>query len=245
MVESLKDDHELIVFEWGAVLPNLKGVDWCIHLGAISSTTEKDVDKVMSQNYDFSRLLINRCNDNGVNFQFASSASIYGQGSDFREEAKLSPQSPYAWSKYLFERYVLNMRYHWKINFQIFRYFNVYGPYEDHKEDQASPYHKFAKQAQETGVIRLFKNSENFYRDFVPVERVVEVHKKMFSVNESGIWNLGSGRATSFADVARMIADKYDARVEYIDMPEEVARQYQKYTCADITRLLESLNEIQ
>lgn len=243
MVEALQNDHDLVLFEWGAELPNLDGIDWCIHLGAISSTTEQNVDKIISQNYDFSRLLINRCNDKGINFQFASSASVYGQGNNFNEEAPPSPQSPYAWSKYLFERYVINMRNHWKIKFQLFRYFNVYGPCEDHKGDQASPYHKFAKQAQETGVIKLFKGSENFYRDFVPVERVIEVHKKMFYVDESGLWNLGSGRATSFADVARMIADKYDARVEYIDMPENVARQYQAYTCANIERLIESLNE--
>ena len=243
MVNALKDEHELVLFEHGDDLPDFKGLDWCVHLGAITSTTELDVDRVISRNYDFSRLIIGKCLEHNVNFQFASSASVYGQGKWFDEEALMVPQSPYAWSKYLFERYVMQQQHRWKFRYQIFRYFNVYGPHEDHKGDQASPYHKFEKQARETGVIKLFEGSENFYRDFVPVERVVEVHKKMFSINESGLWNLGTGRATSFADVARMIADKYNAKVEYIPMPDNVKNQYQSYTCAEMARLNFTLQE--
>jgi ADP-L-glycero-D-manno-heptose 6-epimerase len=81
MVNSLKDEHELSLFEWGEELPDFKGLDWCIHLGAISSTTETDVDAVLTQNYDFSRLIINECQHNNVNLQFASSASLYGYSS--------------------------------------------------------------------------------------------------------------------------------------------------------------------
>lgn len=242
MVNALKDEHDLVLFEWGDTLPSLEGIDLCIHLGAVTSTTEVNVEKVMNQNYDFSRHLLNKCNEHNVNFQFASSASVYGQGRDFSEDALLSPQSPYAWSKYLFERYVIGIRAKLKIRFQIFRYFNVYGPHEDHKGDQASPYHKFEKQARETGVIKLFEGSEHFYRDFVPVEKIVEVHKKMWYKNEAGIWNLGTGRATSFESVARMIADKYNAKIEFIPMPENVKNQYQTYTCANIERLENSLN---
>jgi ADP-L-glycero-D-manno-heptose 6-epimerase len=163
MVNALKDDHELTLFEWGEEFPDIKGHDWCIHLGAISSTTDNDIHKILGQNYDFSRFLINTCNDNNVNLQFASSASIYGRYTKFIEESSPDPLSPYAWSKYLFERYVLGLKDKWNITIQGFRYFNVYGPFEDHKGAQASPYHTFEKQAKETGVIKIFKGSRGFF----------------------------------------------------------------------------------
>ena len=192
-----------------------------------------------NQNYDFSRWILNECQQHGVNFQYASSASIYGLYKNFTEDAPANPQSPYAWSKFLFDRYVQGFKDRWTIRVQGFRYFNVYGPHEDHKGDQASPYHKFEKQAKETGVINLFEGSENYLRDFVHVNTVVDVHRKFFDVTESGLWNIGTGRATSFESVARMIAEQYSARVEYIPMPDAVKKQYQTYTCADVTRLRE------
>jgi ADP-L-glycero-D-manno-heptose 6-epimerase len=161
---------------------------------------------------------------------------VYGLNTDFREDAPVDPRSPYAWSKYLFDRNAGSQKFD-GIRVQGFRYFNVFGPHEDHKGNQASPYHKFEKQAQETGVIKLFEGSENYLRDFVPVETVIDVHKKFLTVNESGLWNVGTGQATSFEAVARTIADKYNARIEYIPMPEDVKAQYQKYTCADVTKL--------
>jgi ADP-L-glycero-D-manno-heptose 6-epimerase len=238
MVYALKDEHELFFFEWGDKFPDLEDIDICIHLGAISSTTETDIEKVLDQNYDFSRWLVNACDHWGVKFQYASSASVYGLSSNFSEGSPADPRSPYAWSKYLFDRYLnkMFMEQRFKIDIQGFRYFNVYGPHEDHK-DQPSPHFKFEKQAKETGVIQLFENSDQYLRDFVPVKTVIDVHKAFFNINESGIWNLGTGVATSFESVARSIAEKYNARIEYIPMPENIALQYQKYTCADLTNL--------
>jgi ADP-L-glycero-D-manno-heptose 6-epimerase len=181
-------------------------------------------------------MLLMACQLNGVNLQYASSASVYGLNQDFREDAPLNPMSPYAWSKYLFDRHVLSQQFD-KIRVQGFRYFNVYGPYEDHKGDQSSPHHKFTKQAETTGVIKLFEGSENYKRDFISVHEVVKIHKKFFDVQESGIWNAGTGRATSFENVARTIADGMECRVEYIPMPDNVKAQYQTYTCADVTKL--------
>ena len=238
MVNALQD-HELSFFEVNDPLPDVRGLDWVIHLGANSSTVETNVEKMTNQNYDFSRWILNECQQHGVNFQYASSASIYGLYNDFAEDAPANPQSPYAWSKFLFDRYVQGFKDRWTIRVQGFRYFNVYGPHEDHKGDQASPYHKFEKQAKETGVIKLFEGSENYLRDFVHVNTVVDVHKKFFNVTESGLWNVGTGRATSFESVARMIAEQYSARVEYIPMPDAVKKQYQTYTCANVTRLRE------
>ena len=243
ILKSLDNDgHNVFYWDWGlGDLPNLQGKDWCLHIGAISSTAEKNVDKIMSQNYDFSRWLLNECNTYGVNFQFASSASIYGRGTNFSEDAPPDPQSPYAWSKYLFERFAMKISEKWNIRIQCFRYFNVYGPGEEHK-DQPSPYTVFERQARETGVIKLFEDSDKYLRDFVPVETIVSVHKKFFNVDKKGVWNIGTGRPTSFESVARMIADKYGAKVEYIPMPENLKGQYQEYTCADLTKIRQEID---
>ena len=237
-----RDGYSVSFWDWQTnKLPDLKGMNWCLHVGAISSTAETDVDKILSQNYDFSRWLLNECNTHGVNFQFASSASIYGRGTKFSEDAPPDPQSPYAWSKYLFERFAMKISEKWNIRIQCFRYFNVYGPGEEHK-DQPSPYTIFENQARDTGVIKLFEGSDKYLRDFVPVETVVSVHKKFFSVNKTGVWNVGTGRPTSFESVARMIADRYEAKVEYIPMPEHLAKQYQTYTCADLTKIRQEID---
>lgn len=241
MVHALKDQHDLVLYEWGEEPPDFEGLDWCIHLGAISSTAEKNVEKIMKQNHDFSCVVLMACQINKVNLQYASSAAVYGLGRDFREQAAKSPQSPYAWSKYLFDRHVESQNFT-DIIVQGFRYFNVYGPHEDHK-DQPSPYHTFTKQAKQTGVIKLFENSEKYLRDFVPVETVIDTHQKFFNVKRSGIWNVGTGNPKSFQSVAEEIAGKYDAKIEYIPMPEHLKSQYQEYTCADLSHLNQTLNE--
>jgi len=234
MVNCLQD-HDLGLFEWGDPTPNVKGLDWVVHLGAISATTERDVEKVMRQNYDFSCWLLQECRLYGVNFQYSSSASVYGTNQEFSEDSPANPQSPYAWSKYLFDRYAKN---HYSSSLvQGFRYFNVHGPHEEHKGNQSSPHHKFEQQARETGVIKLFENSDQYLRDFVPVETVIDVHKTFFNVRESGIWNVGTGRPQSFQLVAEAIAKEYNAVIEYIPMPENVKGQYQAYTCADTSKL--------
>jgi ADP-L-glycero-D-manno-heptose 6-epimerase len=230
-------DHELSFYEPREELPNVEGLDWVIHLGAITSTTETNVDLIIEHNYDFSRWLVNECRIHKVNFQYSSSASVYGPVKAFTETVPCYPQSPYAWSKYLFDRYINKQADKWDIIIQGFRYFNVYGPHEDHKGDQASPYHKFEKQAKETGVIKVFEGSEDFLRDFVPVEKVCDVHKQFLNIKQTGIWNLGTGVATSFEVVANSIAAKYNATVEHIPMPENIKKQYQTYTCADLTSI--------
>lgn len=241
MVNALKDEHELSLYEWGEDPPEFEGLDWCIHLGANSSTTEKNADNIMRQNHDFSCVVLMACQMNGVNLQYASSASVYGLTRDFREDAPKCPQSPYAWSKYLFDRHVLSQKFD-NIRVQGFRYFNVYGPHEDHKLGQSSPYHAFERQAKETGIIKVFENSERYLRDFVPVETVVNIHKKFFNVNESGVWNVGTGQPKSFLQVAEEVAAKYDAKIVSVPMPDSIKNQYQEYTCADLTKLNRTLH---
>jgi ADP-L-glycero-D-manno-heptose 6-epimerase len=241
MTNALKDDHELSFFELGEPEPKFNELDWIIHLGAITSTTETNVEKIMRCNHDFSCVVLMACQEHNINLQYASSASIYGLNNKFKETDPVDPKSPYAWSKFLFDRHIMVNEFK-DIRVQGFRYFNVYGPHEDHKGDQASPYHKFEKQAKETGVIKLFENSDRYFRDFVPVETVVDVHKTFFNVNESGIWNVGTGNPKSFKTVAEEIASKYNAKIEYIPMPENLKSQYQKYTCADLTKLKQHYN---
>jgi ADP-L-glycero-D-manno-heptose 6-epimerase len=238
MVKALEADHEVTGYEWGEMFP-VYDYDLVIHLGAISSTTETDVDKIMKQNYDFSVWLLETCNRFGIHFQYASSASVYGFTSNFKEDSPVDPKTPYAWSKYMFERYAQSKK--WGIKVQGFRYFNVYGPHEEHKGDQASPYHKFTKQAKSTGLIGVFEGSGNFRRDFVPVEHVIDIHKAFFKVEESGIWNIGTGKAKSFLQVAKEIAEEYNAEYRFINMPDALRNSYQTYTCSDNTKIENTL----
>jgi ADP-L-glycero-D-manno-heptose 6-epimerase len=228
--------HNISTYEWGEVLPSVIEQNWVIHMGAISSTIERDVDKVLRQNYDFTRQLYNACKTYGVNFQFASSASVYGLGSNFKENAPVDPRTPYAFSKYLAERYIRD--HPMGATTQVFRYFNVYGPEgEEHKGDQASPYYKFTQQAKTTGKIQLFDNSRNYHRDFIHVSEVVAAHIKFLDIIASGLWNLGTGKTKSFFNVATEIGIKYPSIIEQIPMPKELESSYQKYTCADRTEL--------
>lgn len=228
--------HEVEGFEYiPNIIPDVSDYDWVVHLGAISSTTERDVNKILEQNLDFSVRLLSICDMQGVNFQYASSASVYGPNKDFREDAPVYPQSPYAWSKYLFDRFVSQGGFN--VLVQGFRYFNVYGNFEDHKGDQASPVTKFRKQAKETGKIKIFENSENYQRDFICVEDICRVHERFFAIDESGLWNVGTGKTRNFREIAEAISAKENAQIVEIPMPEKLKGQYQDYTCADLTKL--------
>lgn len=234
--------HEIYTYEWDdRTLPKIEGLDWVFHFGAISSTTERDVAKVMRQNYDFSVWLYEECRKHDVNLQWSSSASVYGHGTVFSESAPVDPRSPYAWSKYLFERYVDSHPTH--VRCQGFRYFNVHGANEMHKGTQASPHYQFAVQAQSTGIIKIFEGSDHFHRDFVPVDQVLGVQFQFINqdIDENGVWNVGTGTTRSFADVARDIANQYGALIQRIPFPEHLSYSYQRYTCADLTKLQQTI----
>jgi ADP-L-glycero-D-manno-heptose 6-epimerase len=231
--------HHVAVYDWGEILPSIMEQDWVIHMGAISSTTERDVDKVMRQNVEFTHQLWNACKRHGVNLQFSSSASVYGLVSTFREDAAPDPRTPYAWSKYLTERYI--QRHPGAVRSQMFRYFNVYGPDgEEHKGSQASPYAQFKRQAEQTGKITVFEGSDKFLRDFVPVSKIVETHLKFLDVKENGLWNVGTGQPRSFMSVA----EQFGVPIETVPMPDILKDSYQKYTCADMTRYNTTLSRL-
>jgi len=160
--------------------------------------------------------------------QYSSSASVYGLGNNFAETAPVDPRTPYAWSKYLFDRWVQQQTSGRAV--QGFRYFNVYGNHEEHKGSQSSPVTQFRKQ----NPIKLFENSNEYLRDFVAVEDVCRIHVEFINqVTESGIWNVGTGKTTSFQQVADLISNDQ----EYIPMPSQLKNSYQRYTCADLTKL--------
>ncbi len=234
--------HDIYTYEWDErTLPRIDGLDWVFHFGAISSTTERNISKIMRQNYDFSIWLYEECRKYDVNLQWSSSASVYGLGTDFSESAPVDPRSPYAWSKYLFEKYCEDNPTH--VRCQGFRYFNVYGNNEQHKGTQASPYYQFAVQAQSTGIIKVFEGSERFHRDFVPVERVLDVQFEFINrdIKENGVWNIGTGKTQSFMDVAEEKANQYGALIERVPFPKHLEYSYQTYTCADLTKLQQTL----
>lgn len=242
MVKALEKDHTVVGYEWGEGKYDLTDVNLVIHLGAISSTTYTDTRQLLIQNLYFTEKLILECCDRGIPIQIASSASVYGtENQTFCESDPPAPKNYYAFSKLMVEEYCNTHEF--PIPVQLFRYFNVYGPGEDHKGNQASPYHQFTKQAIENKVIRVFEGSEEFKRDFVPVERVIDVHKKFFDIPMTGIWNLGTGTSTSFMEVAKEVALKHHATIQTIPMPDNLKSSYQKFTKANLTNLNEVLSQ--
>ncbi len=233
-----KTDHTITTFEWGDPHPTIKGLDWVMHIGAISSTTETNVDKVMRQNYDFTVDLYDECLIHNVNFQFSSSASLYGLNNEFTETSPVDPRTPYAWSKYMVERFIQNNP---PINSvaQCFRYFNVYGPGEEHKGNQASPFHQFSEQATTNGNIKVFEGSDKYQRDFIHVDEIIQKHMQFLDVTQNGIFNFGTGTTTSFLTIAKI----FMVPIIQTPMPPQLKNSYQAYTCADNTLINKTLKK--
>jgi ADP-L-glycero-D-manno-heptose 6-epimerase len=214
-------------------LPNTSGIEAIIHLGANSSTAEKNVTKIVDENFNSSVLFFELAKNLGIKFQYASSASVYGDSKTFKEDEFCCPKNPYALSKYMFDCWVSTQNY----PYQGFRYFNVFGSGEEKKGDQASPFTKFKQQASSSGKIKIFKGSDIFYRDFVSVEDVCEIHYLLLDNNYSGVLNIGTGKPTSFLKIAKKISEKYKSSIEIIPMPKELKSGYQKYTCANSEKI--------
>ena len=219
--------------------PDILNQDIVIHLGANSSTTETNLSKIVYENFEFSKRLYEMCSRIDVKFQYASSASVYGISRTFKETDFCKPLSPYAFSKYMFDCWLLNQDY----PYQGFRYFNVYGLGEDKKGKQASPVSKFIKQAQRNGEIKIFEKSEKYKRDFVSIDDVCEIHYRMLDNDASGIFNVGTGRTISFRDIAEIVKSNSHTTITETPMPKELKSQYQKFTKADNSKLLEVIGD--
>ena len=185
-------------YEWHPTeRPNVSDYDWVIHLGAIADMTCTDVEAIMKQNLEFSQWLFNECNEHGVNLQYASSSSVYGDSKDFSEFAPCHPQTPYAWSKFLFDRWVFQQDI--KIMVQGFRYFNVYGKYMHLRGKRANAIVKWRQEARKTGKVTVWENAETIKRDWTWVGDVCRLHIDFIkTVNGSGIWTRSCRRTSSF-----------------------------------------------
>tara|TARA_B100000519_G_C14258368_1_gene446251 strand:+ start:1427 stop:2287 length:861 start_codon:yes stop_codon:yes gene_type:complete len=221
--------------------PDISEQDVVIHLAANSSTTETDLKKIITENFFYSKDLYQMCSDFQVKFQYASSASVYGLSKTFKENEFCKPLSPYAFSKYMFDCWLMNQDY----PYQGFRYFNVYGLGENKKGDQASPISKFIKQSLRNGEIKIFEKSEKYKRDFVCVDDVCEVHLRMLKLDACGIFNVGTGQSTSFKDVADVVKLNSNCMITEIPMPEKLKGQYQDFTKANNSKLLEVMGDYQ
>ena len=222
-----------------------KQVKAILHQGACSETTEWDGRYMMENNYAYSQLLLHHCIDTKTPLIYASSAAVYGASTEFVECAENEkPLNVYGYSKLQFDRYV--RRVSKAIDSQVvgLRYFNVYGPCEQHKGSMASVAYHFNKQAQTDGELRLFEGTGGYadgeqLRDFVYVDDVCAVNRWFLDhAQESGIFNTGTGKAQTFNDMANaVLAWHGKGKIRYIPFPEHLDGAYQSYTQADLTKL--------
>ncbi len=223
-------------------------VEAVLHQGACSDTTEWNGRVMLRDNYEASKALFEFAAEREIPFVYASSAAVYGMGPEFREDPACErPLNLYGWSKLLFDRWVRKRSRELRGQVVGLRYFNVYGPRESHKGEMASVAWKHHLQLRAGDVVRLFEGSEGFApgeqrRDFVYVGDVVAVNLWFLDHPDvSGIYNVGTGRAQTFNDVARaVIAHHGRGRIEYVPFPDVLRGSYQSHTCASLANLREA-----
>ncbi len=219
-------------------------IEVIFHQGACSATTEWDGRFMMNNNYEYSKTLLHFCLENKTQYIYASSASVYGGSSEFVENREVErPLNAYAYSKFLFDQYVRRLD---NTSSQVagLRYFNVYGPREQHKGGMASVAFHFNNQIKEHGVCRLFEGYDGYengdqQRDFVFVDDVADVNLWFEGqLGKSGIFNVGTGRSQSFNDVANAVINWHQrGEINYIPFPDHLKGRYQSFTEANIKKL--------
>ncbi|HET6277068.1 MAG TPA: ADP-glyceromanno-heptose 6-epimerase [Candidatus Cybelea sp.] len=218
-----------------------------IHLGACSSTTETDVGFLLRNNYEYTKRLVLWAMEAKARFVYASSAATYGgleaELSDEADLHALRPLNAYAYSKHLFDLYAARTG----LDQQIcgLKYFNVFGPNEDHKGEMRSVVQKAFEQIRESGSVRLFKSHRREYRDgeqqrdFIYVKDAVEMTLHLAHSGGTGLFNIGTGDAHTWLQLVRPIfhALELPERIEFVEMPLHLRAKYQYHTCARMTRL--------
>lgn len=231
-------------------LGSFNNIKFIFHIGACADTTELNLDYLMNVNFSYSKRLFKYAEDKKIPFIYASSAATYGAGEyGYTDQLdyiyNLRPLNPYGFSKQIFDEWIL--RQNDKPPFWAgFKFFNVFGPNEYHKGRMASVVFHAYNQLKETKKIRLFKSHKDGYedgeqkRDFVYVLDVCKVLVYFYEKQpKSDIYNLGTGTARTFNDLAKNVI-KYsniDGEIEYFDMPEDLRDKYQYFTEADISKL--------
>lgn len=240
-----KDEFRALVRSGG---PELHGVQAVLHQGACTDTMEWNGRYLMDNNYRYSMEVLDFCTRRRIPLIYASSAAVYGTGERFAEmPGNERPVNPYGFSKLVFDQHVRRNASSFPAPVIGLRYFNVYGPGEAHKGTMASVIHHFNRQIIEAGRMRLFRGTGGYAdgeqkRDFVHVDDIVAVNLWFLDHGtRAGIFNVGTGRARSFNDVASAVAawhgrDPKDC-IEYVDFPAKLVGRYQHFTQADLAAL--------
>lgn len=239
--------------EAGDLLPRLEGgdlgtFDLVLHMGACSATTEQDASYLIRNNYELSKDLCVWAERQNAAFVYASSAATYGDGTAGMDDdpagiEALRPLNMYGYSKLLFDRWARDRGLLSRV--AGLRFFNVFGPNEDHKADMRSVVHKATAEARATGRIRLFRSHHPGYRDgeqqrdFVYVKDIVDMTLHVAAHRASGLFNMGTGQAHTWLDLVRPIFGALDMpeSIEFVDMPDVLRGTYQYHTQADVSRL--------
>lgn len=230
---------------------NLGDFDFIYHLGANSATTERDAHHLMKNNFEYTKILAHWALDTGARFVYASSAATYGDGAHGMDDkvsdiTPLRPLNMYGYSKHLFDLYAQRAGIDQKI--VGLKYFNVYGPNENHKGDMRSVVNKAFDQIRDTGKVQLFKSHRPDYkdgeqmRDFLYVKDAVAMTLFLGNNKDAGgLYNLGSGQAHTWVQLVNAIFEALDLppNIEFVDMPAHLQAKYQYYTCADIAKIKE------
>lgn len=223
-------------------------IEVIFHQGACAITTEWDGYYMMRNNYDYSKALLNYALQHKIPFIYASSAAVYGANTKFSEQPENeAPLNVYGYSKLLFDQYVRRILPQAKTQIVGLRYFNVYGPHEQHKGPMASIAFHLNNQFHQDKILRLFEGSGGYAdgeqrRDFIYVSDVAGVNLWFWKhQDKSGIYNLGTGNSYSFNDVANALIAHYgQGKIQYISFPENLKNSYQSFTQADISKLREA-----
>lgn len=261
VVDDLSDGHKFVniadlaiadyldVDEFLLLLENDPGymsqVQSVLHQGACSTTTEWDGRYMMRNNYTYSKKLLHHCLNNDVPFIYASSAAVYGGAQSFVESPEYElPLNVYGYSKLLFDQYVRRTVLEARQQIVGLRYFNVYGPREQHKGSMASVAYHFHQQLTRDGEVCLFEGSGGYAdgeqrRDFVFVDDICEVNLWFLEHRDvSGVFNAGTGKAQCFNAVADAVIDWHGAGTKrYIPFPDGLKDAYQSFTQADLSLL--------
>ena len=235
-----------------------RDVELVVHMAAVSSTTEPDADKIIHTNFTLSRDLFRWCADRQRRLVYASSAATYGAGefgfdddNSYEGLARLKPLNTYGWSKSLFDLFAARQasRDYAPPQWVGLKFFNVYGPNEEHKHSMKSVASQIWPQVREGHAVQLFRSYRSDVpdggqkRDFVYVRDAADVTRWLFDNPQvSGIYNLGSGQARSFEEMARQVfaAAGKNAQIEYTPMPPAIRDKYQYFTEAKMDRLAEA-----
>ncbi|MBB3890059.1 ADP-L-glycero-D-manno-heptose 6-epimerase [Phenylobacterium haematophilum] len=243
------------MFDW--LEKRWRDVELVVHMGAVSSTTEPDADKIIHSNFTLSRDLFRWCADHQRRFIYASSAATYGDSTDFRDRddlewlAGLRPLNTYGWSKALFDLFAARQaaRDYAPPQWVGLKFFNVYGPNEEHKHSMKSVASQIWPKVRDGHSVQLFKSYREGIpdggqtRDFVYVRDVADVIGWLAKNEQvNGIYNLGSGTARTFEDLARAVftAAGREPEIEYTPMPPAIRDKYQYFTQANMERLQEA-----